>query len=119
IEVDIADNEFANPQILGSVIGENQLPVTVESLNGAVLLAGGEAFVAADYEVRVKASVNDTFEPIYSNVHTITVTPYVSVVPSLYFVGAPQAYYGLNGWDNTTSIEMRYIGVGVTRVYEA
>lgn len=119
VEIDKAGNEFANPQVLGSVIGQYQLPVTVESLNGAVLLAGGEAFVAGDYEVRVKASVNDTFEPIYSNVNTITVTPYVSVAPPLYFVGAPQAYYNLNGWDNTTAIEMRYIGDGVTRVYEA
>ena len=119
LEIDMDGAEFASPQVLGSVIGENQLSVSVESLNNAVLAAGGTAFEQADYQVRVKASVNDTFEPLYSNVATITVTPYVSVVPPLYLVGAPQAYYGLNAWDNTTAIEMRYIGDGITKVYEA
>ncbi len=119
VELDMAGNEFGDPQILGSVIGENQLSVSVESLNNAALAAGGEAFTEGAFQVRVKASVNDTFEPLYSNVAAISVTPYVSVIPSLYFVGAPQAYYGLNAWDNTTAIEMRYIGDGITKVYEA
>jgi len=119
VQLDKAGNEFANPQDLGSVIGATQLSVSVETLNTKVIAAGGEAFVEGTYEVRVKASVNDTFEAMYSNVATITVTPYVAVIPPLYLVGAPQAHYGLGAWDNTTAIEMRYIGSGTTLVYEA
>ena len=119
LELDKAGNEFANPQDLGSVIGSTQLSVSVETLNTKVIAAGGEAFVEGTYEVRVKASVNDTFEAMYSNVATITVTPYVAIIPPLYLVGAPQAYYGLGSWDNTTAIELRYIGNGTTKVYEA
>lgn len=119
LQLDKAGNEFANPQDLGSVIGSTQLSVSVESLNTKVIAAGGEAFILGTYEVRVKASVNDTFEPMYSNAATITVTPYVAIIPDLFLVGAPQAYYGLNGWDNTTAIALRYIGNGTTLIYEA
>ena len=119
VEIDLLGNEFANPQSLGSVTGDNNLSVSVESLNGAALLVGGEAFVEDQFEVRVRASVNDTFESMYSNTVTISVTPYVSVVPPLFLVGSPQGHYGLNEWDNTTAMPLRYIGDGVTRVYEA
>jgi hypothetical protein len=119
LEIDKLGSEFANPQSLGSAVSENSLSVSVESLNGAALLAGGAPFEAGDFEVRVKAAVNDTFEAMYSNAIVIKVTPYVSVVPPLYFVGAPQAYYGVNAWTPENGIEMRYIGDGVTKVYEA
>jgi hypothetical protein len=119
VQLDKAGNEFANAQDLGSVIGATQLSVTVETLNGKAIAAGGVAFEEAAYEVRVKASLNDTFEAMYSNVATISVTPYVAIIPDLYLVGAPQSYYGLGAWDNTTAMEMRYIGSGTTLVYEA
>jgi len=119
LQLDKAGNEFANPQDLGSVIGTTQLSVSVETLNTKVIAAGGEAFEAGTYEVRVKASVNGTFEPMYSNANTISVTPYVAIIPPLYLVGAPQAYYGLGGWDNTTAIALRYVGNGTTKIYEA
>jgi len=118
-ELDKAGNKFANPQSLGTVTGANQLSVSVESLNTAVLAAGGESFVAGEFEVRVKASVNDTFTPLYSNVATVTVTPYIAIPPKLFLVGNSQQYYGLNAWDNTTAMEMRYIGNGTTKVFEA
>lgn len=119
IEIDKAGNDFANSRSLGSVIGANQLSVSVETLNGAVLGAGGTAFVQEQFEVRVKASVNDTFQPLYSNVATLTITPYVAIAPKLYLVGSPQAYYGLGAWTETAAIEMRYIGNGTTKIFEA
>ena len=119
VQLDKAGNEFAAPQDLGSVIGTTQLAVSVETLNTKVIAAGGTPFEAGTYEVRVKASVNDTAEAMYSNVSTLAVTPYVAVIPDLFLVGAPQAHYGLNEWDNTTAIALRYIGSGTTLVYEA
>lgn len=120
IQLDKFGNEFANPQSLGAVIGGLQLSVSVETLNTAVIAAGGEADMEDVYEVRIKASVNDSFEPMFSNVASITVMPYVFVPVNheLFLVGAPQAYYGLNEWDNTTAMPMRYIGDGTTKVFE-
>lgn len=119
IQLDIAGNNFENARSLGSVTGANQLSVSVETLNGAATGAGGTPFEQGQFEVRVKASVNGTFEPLYSNVATITITPYIAIAPKLYFVGAPQAYYGLSGWSETTAIPMRYLGNGTTKVFEA
>ena len=120
IQLDKFGNEFANPQSLGAVIGGLQLSVSVETLNTAVIASGGEADIESVYEIRVMASVNDTFEPMYSNVSTISVTPYVFVPVNheLFLVGAPQAYYGLSEWDNATAMSMRYIGDGTTKVFE-
>jgi len=119
IEIDKAGNAFANPQSLGTITSGYELPVTVESLNAAVLKAGGVAFVTSEYEVRIKASVNTIFQALYSNVATITVTPYIAVNPKLFLVGNSQQYYGVNAWDNTTALPMRYIGNGTTKVFEA
>lgn len=119
VQIDSLGNNFTSPASLGSVIGGTQLSVSVESLNNAVTAVGGVAFEQGAFEVRVKASVNGTFEPMYSNVTTISVTPYVALSPELFLVGAVQGFYGLNEWDNTTAIPMRYIGNGTTKVFEA
>jgi len=119
VQLDVAGNDFANARSLGSVIGANQLSVSVETLNNAATGVGALPFEQTQFEVRVKASVNDTFEPIYSNVSTIAITPYVAVIPKLYLVGAPQAYYGVGAWTPENGIEMRHIGTTTTKVYEA
>jgi hypothetical protein len=100
LEIDKADNDFAAPQSLGSAPGANQLPVSVVSLNNAVIALGGEPEVGANYEVRVKATLNNVFEPLYSNSVTISVTPYQAFVPlqNLYIVGDATEYgYNNNG----------------------
>lgn len=119
VQLDKTGNEFASPQDLGSVIGSTQLSVSVGVLNDKVIAAGGEPFEEGTYEVRVKASVNDTSEAMYSNSATISVTPYVAIIPDLYLVGHPQGHYGLGEWSPQTAMQMRYIGNGITKIYEA
>lgn len=119
VQIAPAGSNFADARDLGSVTGANQLSVSVESLNETVLALGGESAVEDQYQVRVKASLNDTAEPMYSNAVVIFVTPYVAEDPELFLVGAVQSYYGLNSWDNATAIPMRYIGDGVTKIFEA
>jgi starch-binding outer membrane protein SusE/F len=87
VQIDKAGNEFANAQDLGSIIGSTLLSVSVETLNDKVMAAGANAFELAQFEVRVKASLNDTFEPIYSNVVKISVTPYTTETPKVYAIG--------------------------------
>jgi len=91
VQLDVADgtDEFQEPRTLGSVIGANQLAVSVVTLNTAAIALGGEPLVEGEYLVRVKASVNNTFEAIYSESVSITITPYQAFVPlqNLYIVG--------------------------------
>lgn len=119
VQIAQAGNEFANTRDLGSVSNLNNLSVSVESLNEQVLALGGESQVQGQYEVRIKASLNDTAAPMYSNAVVIFVTPYVAEDPELFLVGAVQPYYGLNIWDNATAMPMRYIGTDGAKVFEA
>lgn len=96
------------------------LTLSVEELNTAAVSAGLEPFAAAELNVRVVATLGDANQmPMISNVVKINVTPYTAILPALYLVGAPQQHYGLNAWDNTTAMPMRYIGDGTTKVFEA
>ncbi len=81
----------------------------------------------AKIEVRVTATIGDNADlPMVSDVLPLTIVFGVGTVdpeptedPVLFLVGAPQAYYGLSGWDNATAMPMRYIGDGTTKVFEA
>ncbi len=87
--------------------------------NGAEGFSFGESNAV---DVRIVAIAGVSQATIYSEPITVNVTPYELIVvetPKLFLVGAPQAYYGLGAWDNTTAIEMRYIGSGGTLVFEA
>lgn len=120
VEIDEAGAGFTNPQSVGSVNGGTQLSVSVGALNTAVMALGAVAFEAATFDVRIKAAAaSSAVEPMYSQTVTITVIPYVAIDPVLFLVGAPQGAYGLNEWDNTTAMPMRYIGDGMTKVFEA
>lgn len=115
IEIDKEGNAFAAPESLGSVIGQNQLSVSVETLNGAVLSLGANPFEAANYEVRIKASVNDTFEALYSNVAKISVTAYTTSLPKIYVVGSflNASGYGSN-WTASSGVPLAASGFGET-----
>jgi len=120
VEIDEAGEGFANAQSVGSVNGSTQLSVSVGALNTAIMNLGAEAFVANSFDVRVKATTaSSAVEPLYSQTVTITVTPFAAIDPVLFLVGAPQSHYGLGEWDNTTAIPMRYIGDGITKLFEA
>lgn len=100
VELDSLNGNFSTPRSLGSVIGANQLSVSVVTLNNAVIALGGAPEVESQYKVRVKASVNSSFEAMYSEPITITVTPYQAFVPlqNLYIMGDATEYgYNNNG----------------------
>ena len=105
IQLDKSGNEFANAQSLGAVIGGTQLSVSVETMNNAILAVGGEPFEANSYEIRVKASANDTFAPMFSNVAGVTVSPYSTSLPQLFVVGnfLENSGYGAN-WTNAPTL---------------
>jgi hypothetical protein len=125
VQFAVAGTDFAAPVSAGTTTSR-VFSMTVAQLND---LATKEdklnlpAFEAAELEVRVISSLGIHDEmPMTSNTLAITVTPFEKIVvedPKLYFVGAPQAYYGVNAWTPENGIPMRYIGDGTTKVFEA
>lgn len=120
VEMDLAGGDFSEPQVLGGTSGALHLAVTVADLNIAAIALEAVPEEGVTFDVRVVSDASG-YSPMASNVVTITLTPYDAEVPSpeLYLVGGVQGYYGLGDWDNTTAMEMRYIGDGTTRVFEA
>jgi hypothetical protein len=92
------------------------LNLAVNRLN-VLLVSNGKAPIkfgtSVDIDVRVKAIAAVSQATSFSAVQTIKVNAYekiIVVTPHLYLVGAPQAHYGGNAWDNTKGIELKYIG---------
>jgi hypothetical protein len=123
VQVAMADTDFATPIQLGAATTNRVLTVNVGELNEKAIQAGLEPFEEGSLDVRVISSLGTANEmPMASNTLTINVTPFeaaVPEVPKLYLVGAPQAYYGGSAWSPQTGMEMRYIGNGTTKVFEA
>ena len=114
VEIDIAGNEFASPVSLGSVNGENQLAVSVETLNGVALSLGAEPFAAVPYEVRVKASVGSM--EMLSNSIPVTISAYTTEAPKLYLVGNFLDASGYGGdWTPANGVPIAAAGYGETK----
>lgn len=103
----------------------NDLNIALNRLDD-YLIANGEAgvnFGATNaIDVRIMAVAGASQATIYSEPVTINVTPFEVIIvetPVLFLVGSPQGYYGLSEWTPTTAMEMRYIGNGTTKVFEA
>lgn len=114
IQIDLAGNEFASPVGLGSVNSENQLGVSVETLNGAALSLGAEPFAAVPYEVRVKASLGSM--EMLSNSVPVTISAYTTEAPKLFLVGNFLAASGYgNDWTSANGVPIAAAGYGETK----
>lgn len=92
VEVALAGTDFATIVPAGST--SNRFIVwTVEALNAVALEAGLIPYNAGDLEVRIKSSLgaNDDL-PDYSNVITLTITPYPTDLPKLAVPGDHQGW---------------------------
>ena len=66
---------------------------TVEALNAVALEAGLIPYTAGDLDVRIKSSLGSNDDlPSYSNVITLTVTPYTTDLPKLAVAGNHQGW---------------------------
>ncbi|WP_228850422.1 SusE domain-containing protein [Aegicerativicinus sediminis] len=108
VEVDNVGNNFADPQVLGSTIGGNQISFTVSDLNNLVLALGATPFSNYQVEARVKASVSDSFEPQYSETIVLNVTPYTTEAPKIAVPGNHQ------GWAPSSAPRLAASGFGET-----
>ncbi|RAJ08822.1 SusE-like outer membrane protein [Chitinophaga skermanii] len=87
---------------------------TVSEFNSFANGLGLDPGVAGEVEVRVKAYLSDTYKPAYSNVLTVTVTPYLDLIdyPSIYMPGSHQ------GWNPETAPNLAAINTTKPKFYE-
>lgn len=104
VEMDKAGNNFAEPVTIGTTNGLTLDNLTVGEMNTFLFaskeLPGEEA---SQVELRIKSDVSGEVPTVYSNVITLTITPYTIVVvyPQLQ---VPGSYQGWNPAENATII---------------
>jgi hypothetical protein len=108
VEVTLAGTDFATTVAGGSTT--NRFVVwSHEALNTVALEAGLTPYTAGDLEVRIKSSLGSNAEMVaYSNVITITITPYTTDLPKIAVPGNHQ------GWSPPTAPLMASSGFGQT-----
>lgn len=108
VEVALAGTDFTTIIPAGSTTSRF-LVWTVEGLNTVALEAGLTPYTAGDLEVRIKSSLGSNAEMVaYSNVITITITPYTTDLPKIAVPGNHQ------GWSPPTAPLMASSGFGQT-----
>lgn len=102
IQIDTAGDNFASAPydiVMGS---ELEKSYTVEELNSLLTKLEYEPEVAQDLKLRVRAKVSDKVNPVYSNVTTVSVTPYSTYIePGYLYVPG-----GYQGWNPGTALAL-------------
>jgi hypothetical protein len=101
LQVDTAGSNFSNPKIVGLTFTKDvSHSFTVKELNTALSGLELKDFVPHNFEFRVKATLANNSEPVYSNVLPIKITTYLDVVypvpDKLYITGdaTPKGWMG-------------------------
>jgi len=104
VQVDLADNDFADPAIIG-MTNKLELTVTVSGMNNKLLTAGAVADLAQDFSFRVQASLHEDVDTLWSVPVNVTITTFEKVVeyPKLYVPGSYQNEWNAawGEWDVT------------------
>ena len=79
LQMDNSDGEFVNPQEISITTGNN-ISFTHADLNAKAFVLKLTPDVASKIKVRLKANLKYGALPIYSNVSTLTVTPYSTLI---------------------------------------
>ncbi len=102
IQIDSTGKNFANPIDVLTVSNALTGLISVGDFNKVLLNMGLDPESPVDLDFRVATIINNNVDPVYSNVHTVTVTPYATVFPPIYMCGS-----ATGGWDWTKDVEMR------------
>jgi len=114
LEMDVTGGDFSIPQVLGSTSGTLQVSVSVETLNAACLALGATPYTASSFDVRVVSDANN-FDPMASNIVTITISTYTTETPKLWLPGSYQSDSGYgNNWTHSTAAQLASEGFGNT-----
>ena len=93
VEIASSGTNFENPILIGNT-NSNAISVNITNFNGYAVQAGLLPFIEGSLDLRVKSAIGDEdLLPQYSEVITITVTPFTTDLPKLAVPGNHQ------GWD--------------------
>ena len=96
VEIDTKANNFSGTAAfknLGSVEAQNQLPVTVATMDEVALSLGATPYSPTEFVIRVKAA-SGTSPVMYSNVIGIVINPYINPAR----LWAPGGYQAASGY---------------------
>ncbi|RXP63302.1 hypothetical protein EC396_02425 [Lutibacter sp. HS1-25] len=136
LQLDLKGNNFRNAAYLPlseqktsdikQEVTFGDLNLTVNQVNTNRVTDGAanpiDFSIPNDYEVRVISASNVSGNLKYSESITVSIKAYEEIIviePELFVVGSVQGYYGAANWTPTEAIQMRYIGDGTTKVFEA
>ncbi|MCU4177501.1 SusE domain-containing protein [Carboxylicivirga sp. N1Y90] len=100
VDIDVKDGDFTMPINLALTTSDS-LALTQEELNKKLLELGLSPGQSADFDIRVKSTVNYQIEDKISEIVTVSGTPYSTIFPSIYMIGA-----GVGGWDPALAVEV-------------
>lgn len=105
--VEVDDNpDFSSSKNLGTTTG-NQLPVTVEVMNNAMLALGLPAFEESTVNLRIRSTINGVdSEPLYSSTITRSATTYQSSECGSFCTVGIIGDATPGGWDNDTDMRL-------------
>ncbi|UPQ77783.1 SusE domain-containing protein [Flavobacterium azooxidireducens] len=112
----LAGTEFAAVSEIGPST-QRFRKVTVAEMNAAMLEIEAEPFVLTNVDVRVKAYLGSNESmPLYSNVISISVTPFTLDLPLLWIPGSYQAEsgYGSDNWSHALAPSLAASAYGKT-----
>lgn len=107
VQMDLAGENFENAVDVFSVMGSDSSDVTVEVVNRA-MLALQKVYEYPDnskqtVEFRLKSTITEAAEPLYSDVITSDITFYVAFPETMFMIGAD---FGNWSWDSDGVAEM-------------
>ncbi|MFT3795069.1 SusE domain-containing protein [Flavobacterium sp.] len=109
VEMAAAGTDFENI-IEAGVTNNRFLSLTVAELNGKLIAANFAPYTEADVDIRVKSTLGTSINAVvgYSNVVTVTITPYTTENPTIAVPGNHQ------GWSPPTAPLLASSGFGET-----
>ncbi len=136
LQMDVKGNEFTNAVYLpltsegGTELKQKvtygELNEAINKINAALNTSGSNLTLdfskSNEFELRVISQSQTSGYKLIGKPISITVKAYEKIVvvkPKLFLVGSVQQYYGVSQWDPEKGLEMRYIGDGTTKVFEA
>lgn len=100
LQIGLKGTDFASAREVALAPKVTEQSYTVLELNALVLALNIPFDEASDLEVRIKSQISSSFDPIYSNVVALKVTPY----PLISWVYVPGDY---QGWDPSTADSLK------------
>lgn len=109
VQIAKAGTNFAVTRSLGGGNMVYSCEMSVNSLNTIIqgFLTNPDVAEPVDCEIRVKATVSENYDPIYSAVTAVTITPYIKaiIISPIYLLGNATTA----GWSNTDALEMSHL----------